>query len=102
MDTPYIQSPIQEIPIAYKSLKGLAPQYMAEMYEFVHYVSGRVTWHSDKTKLYLASGSHLKVYTDSFQFSSSDAWNRLPAHVRETQSIDVFKTQYFKWYAGHN
>ncbi len=34
----------------YKSLKDLAPQYMAEMYKFVHDVSGRVTQHSDKTK----------------------------------------------------
>ncbi len=47
----------------------------------------------NKTKLYLAPGSHLKVYTDSFQFSAADAWNTLPAHVRESQSIGVFKAQ---------
>ncbi len=29
--------------MVYKSLKGLAPQYMAKMYKFVHDVSGRVT-----------------------------------------------------------
>ncbi len=88
--------------IVYKSIKRLASQYMAEMYKFVSGVSGQVTRHSDKTKLYLAPGSHLKVYTDSFQFSYAEAWNRLPAHVRESQSIGVFKAQYFKWYAGHN
>ncbi len=75
---------------------------MAEMYKFVHDVSERVTWHSDKTKLYLAPGSHLKVYTDGFQFSSAEAWNSLTDHVRESQSIGVFTEQYFKWYAGHN
>ncbi len=84
--------------MGYKSLKGLAPQYMAEMYKFVHLFKR----HSDKTKLYLAPGSHLKVYTDSFQFSSAEVWNRLSAYVRESQSIGVFKAQYFKWYAGHN
>ncbi len=73
--------------MVYKSLKGLAPQYMAKMYKFVHDVSGRVTRHSDKIMLYLALGSHLKVYTDTFQFSSAEAWNRLPAHVRKSQSI---------------
>ncbi len=52
--------------MVYKSLNGLVPQYMAEMYKFVHEVSGRVTRHSDKTKLYLAPGSHLNVYTNSF------------------------------------
>ncbi len=69
---------------------------MAEMYKFVHGVSGMVTRHSDKAKLYLAPGSHLNVYTDSFQFSSDETWNRLPAHVRESQSIGVLKAQYFK------
>ncbi len=59
--------------MVYKSLKGLASQYMAEMYKFVHDVIGTVKQHSDKTKLYLAPGSHLKVYTESFQFSSADA-----------------------------
>ncbi len=88
--------------MGYKSPKGLAPQYMAETYKFVHDVSGRVTWHSDKTNLYLASGSHLKVYADRFQFSSAEAWNRLPTHVMESQYIGVFKAQYFKWYAGYN
>ncbi len=88
--------------MVYKSLEGFASQYMTEMYKFVHDVSGRVTWQSDKTKLYLAPGSHLKVYTDSFQFSSAEAWSRLPAHVRENQSIGVFKAQYLKWYAGQN
>ncbi len=88
--------------MVYKSLEGFASQYMTEMYKFVHDVSGRVTWQSDKTQLYLAPGSHLKVYTDSFQFSSAEAWSRLPAHVRENQSIGVFKAQYLKWYAGQN
>ncbi len=72
------------------------------MYQCVHDVGGRVTRHSDKTKLYMSSGSHLKVCTDSFQFSSAEAWSRLPAHVRECQSLGVFKAQYFKWFAGHN
>ncbi len=83
--------------MVYNSFKGLALQYMAEMYKFVHDVSRRVTRHSDKTKLYLARGSHIKVYSDSFQFSSTEAWNRLPAHVRESQYIGVFNPQYYKW-----
>ncbi len=37
-----------------------------------------------------------------FSFSSAEAWNRLPAYVRISQSIGVFKSQYCKWYAGHS
>ncbi len=40
-----------------------------------------------QTKLYLALGSHLKVYTDSFQFSPAEVCSMLPAHVRESQSV---------------
>ncbi len=59
--------------MVYKFLRGLSPQYMAEMYKYVYDVGGRVTRHSDKTKLCLAPGSLLKVYTDSFQLSSAEA-----------------------------
>ncbi len=43
--------------MVYKSLKGLAPQYMTEMYKFIDDVSRRVIRHSNKTKLYLAAGT---------------------------------------------
>ncbi len=60
----------------------------------------RSTGNSDKTKLYLAPGSHLKVYTDSFEFSSAEAWNKLPASVRESVSLGAFKSGYLKWYSS--
>ncbi len=88
--------------MVYKSLKGLSTIHGRNVYKFIHDVSGRVTRHSEKIKLSLAPGSHLKVYTDSFQFSSAEAWNRSTAHVSENQLICVFNAQYFKWYAGHN
>ncbi len=81
----------------YKSLKGLAPQYMAEMYKFVHDVSGRV--HDIQTKLScIWHLVHTSRFILSFQFSFAEARDRLPAHVRESQSIGVFKAQYFKCY----
>ncbi len=47
--------------MVYKSPTDLAPQYMPEIYQFVIDVSGKVTQYSDKTKLYLARGSHVEV-----------------------------------------
>ncbi len=60
----------------------------------------RSTRNSDKTKIYLAPGSHLKVYTDSFKFSAAEALNTIPASVRESISLGAFKSGYLKWYSS--
>ncbi len=78
--------------MVFKSLNGLAPQYMKDLFQFVGEVSCRSTRNSDKTKLYLVPGSHLKVYTDSLEFSAAEALNKLPASVRERISLGTFKS----------
>ncbi len=70
--------------VGFKSLNGLASQYMKDLFQFVGEVSCRSTHNSDKTKIYLALGSHLNIYTDNFEFSAAEAWNKLPASVRES------------------
>ncbi len=59
--------------MVFKSLNGLAPQYIKDLFQFVGEVSCRSTRNSDKTKFYLAPGSHLKVYRDRFEFSADVA-----------------------------
>ncbi len=59
--------------MVFKFLNGLAHQYMKDLFQFVGEVSCYSTRNSDKTKLYLTPGSHLKVYTDSFEFSAAEA-----------------------------
>ncbi len=44
--------------------------------------------------------NNLKVYTDSFKFSAAEAWNKLPASVRERISLGAFKSGYLKWYSS--
>ncbi len=73
---------------------------MKVLFQFVCEVIRRSTRNSDKTKLYLAPGCHLKVYTDSFEFSAAEAWNKLPAIVRESISLGTFKSGYLKWYSS--
>ncbi len=73
---------------------------MKDLFQFVGEFSCHSTRNSDKTKLYLAPGSHLKVYTDSFEFSAAEAWNKLPASVRESNSLSAFKSGYLKWYSS--
>ncbi len=74
----------------FKCLNGLAPQ-IHDLFQFVGEVSCRSTCNSDKTMLYLAPGFHLKVYTDSFEFSAAEAWNKLQASVRESISLGALR-----------
>ncbi len=69
---------------------------MKEMFKFVTDISQRQTRFVDK--LYLPTGSHLKVFTDSFQYAAGAVWNKLPVHVRETVSTPAFKSAYIKWF----
>ncbi len=84
----------------FKSLNSPAPQYMKDLFQFVGEVSCCSTGNSDKTKRYLTPGSHLKVYTDSFQILAAEAWNKLPASVVESFSLGAFKSGYLKWYSS--
>ncbi len=51
--------------MVHKSLNGTAPDYMKEIFKFVTDVSQRQARYVDNSKLYLPTGNHLKVFTDS-------------------------------------
>ncbi len=46
--------------MVYKSLNGLAPGYMWDMFKYVTDVNVRITCNADKSKLYLPGGKNLK------------------------------------------
>ncbi len=62
------------------------PDYMKEMFKFVTDVSQRQTRNVNNSKLYMLTCKHIKVFTDSFQYSAGAVWNKLPVHVREAES----------------
>ncbi len=70
------------------------------MFKFVIYVSQRNTKYVNNFKLYLATGNHLKVFTDNFQYAAGAAWNKLPVHIREVDSTAAFMAVYMKWYVS--
>ncbi len=43
-----------------------------------------------------ATGNHLNVFTDSFQYAAGAVWNKLPVNVREAENTPVFKSVYIK------
>ncbi len=69
---------------------------MKEMFKFVTDISQTQTRYVDK--LYLPTGNHLNVFTDSFQYAAGAVWNKLPLHVREAESTPAFKSACMKWF----
>ncbi len=82
----------------YKSLNGLAPAYMRNMFKYVTDVNVRSTHNADKSKLYLTGEKKMKKYTDNFSYSGGMIWNTIPSDVREAESLTAFKSSYIKWY----
>ncbi len=76
--------------MVHKSLNKTASDYLKEMFKFVTDVSQRQTRYLDNSKLYLSTGNHLKVVTDSFHCEAGAVWNKLPVHVREAESTRAF------------
>ncbi len=74
---------------------GTAPDYMKDMFKFVTDVSHRQTRFVDNSKLYLPTGNHLKVFTDSFQYAANAVWNKLPVHVRDAESTPAYYYYYY-------
>ncbi len=67
--------------MVHKSINETAPEYIRQMFKFVMDVSQRNTRYVDKFKLYLPTGNHLKSFTDSFQYPTCAAWNKVPVQV---------------------
>ncbi len=81
----------------FHSFNGLAPPYIRRMFKFVSDVSKRNTRYVDKTKLYLPTGKHFNLFTDSFAYSTKEVWNTIPNNIRNCETKGVFKHAYLKW-----
>ena len=84
--------------LTFKCLHGLAPKYLSDLVEEYH--PSRSLRSSSQKLLKKKVVNFEKLGKKSFSFSAPDVWNSLPFHLRNENSIDVFKkklkTFYFK------
>ena len=77
--------------ITYKTLHGLAPAYIEDL--LVSYIPGRYL-RSAKNNLLAVPGFKLNSYgRRAFSVAAPLLWNSLPQHVRDAESLDIFKRQ---------
>ncbi len=85
----------------FKSLNGLAPPYMRKMFKFISDVSKSNTRYVNKTKLYLTTGKHLKMFTDSFAYLAAEERKKISNNIHNCETIGAFQHAYLKW-CSHN
>ena len=78
--------------IMYKCLHNIAPAYLTEMVisELPHTRNLRST---QRGLLYMTKSRTEFVYSGSFKSMGPCIWNTLPANVKDSYNIDVFKSR---------
>ena len=86
--------------LVYKSLNGLAPSYLHDC--LPSYVPGRTLRSSSAGLLEVPKKMSTKRYGEAaFCFYGLTAWNKLPLHLRQAPSVDVFKAQLNRYLVVH-
>lgn len=76
--------------LTYKCINGLAPQYLCDL---VCPKRRARPLRSDSLELLKIPKTRLKYYGDrSFSFGAATEWNKLPLEIRQSPSVESFKT----------
>ena len=100
--TPLLRGKLHWLPIAariqfkislltYKSLRGLAPQYIADFLKPVASVSRRSTLRSASNESLIIPSTKTAFGTRSFSVAGPTYWNQLPETVKNAPSVNTFK-----------
>ena len=74
----------------YKSINNLAPAYLCDT--IARYEPARKLRSSnDNTILVIPNYKYVRFGKRSFSYYGPSVWNKLPKHIRESDSISVFK-----------
>ena len=75
----------------YKSLNGLAPQYLRDLFQYTHNVHTYCL--RSKTSNHLSvNGGRTEYHKRRFAYIASREWNELPNEYRNAKSLNHFKS----------
>ena len=77
--------------LAYRSLHGTAPAYIAESLQLGSRIEGRHLRSTDAMDLFVAATRFSTLGDRSFSVAAARAWNALPSFVRLSPSLYVFR-----------
>ena len=82
--------------LTYKVLNNLTPEYL-NVFQYVSQVSSRITRQSVNNLLFVPKAK-TEYYRRSFVISLCNLWNNMSNEMRESASLEIFKTKYLNEY----
>ena len=77
--------------LVYKSLNGLAPEYLSQLFTKTSEMHSRNLRSVDNDELRVPF-ARTNYFAKSFSVESAKQWNTLPIHLRQISNINTFKT----------
>ncbi|KAL2089166.1 hypothetical protein ACEWY4_016065 [Coilia grayii] len=77
--------------LVFKAVNGLAPCYIADALS--SYTPARALRSADAGLLRIPDAPSKRIRDSAFSYYAPRTWNALPQHIREAESIDIFKRQ---------
>ena len=75
----------------FKGIHGLAPDYISDLFTFVHDINTRQTRGTAGNNLHVPRVNK-SVFQQSLQFNGAMIWNSLPENIKIIDRLDTFKT----------
>ncbi len=91
---------LQKAKITYKIIKGLAPEYLHEMFHTQSdMLDGtlNVTLRSVTNEALFVPRPKIEQFKGSLSYSGAIIWNSIPQHIRNASSIHVFADHCALW-----
>ncbi len=76
--------------LVYKSLNGLSPDHMSDMFTHLRDISDYQTRSAVSSNLYVPRVNKA-IFSQSLQVNGPKVWNSLPSHIQMSSSLDSFK-----------
>ena len=87
--------------LIFKSIHGLAPYYLSDRVDMNFDILGYNTRSTHMMNVYLPAVKK-DLFKNSLIYKGGQLWNRLPEWVKESPSLESFKSNYMKMYCDTN
>jgi hypothetical protein len=81
--------------LMYKCVHGLVPQYLSDQIILVKDMHTHKTRQASGLNVYFKKANN-NCLKNSFFHLGADIWNRIPDHIKQSQSVESFKASYLK------
>ena len=87
---------LHSLTMMYKVLHGLAPNYLQDLFSYNHEIHKINTQGCIDNQIWIDKNIKSKVHRDSFTCHTAFQYNALPSNIRESKSVNTFKSNLTK------